>query len=330
MKKFFLTMVTLLTTLVNANAMSYEQARDQALFLTDKMAYELNLTEQQYEAAYEINLDYLMGVTTVDDVYAECWRQRNLDMSYIMLDWQYTAFCAASYFFRPVYWSSGYWCFGIYSHYPRHDFFYFSRPVCYVSYRGGHSWRHNGGISWYCSRTTHFRSTGGRTYVGMRDSHGGRTYNGGSRTYNGGSRTYNGGGRTYGGNSGRTYNGGERSSSERSGARSYDGGRRSALSGSSASGFQQRESSTRTTVERGSSQHGRTYGGSSSAPQRQYGGSSSTPQRSYGGSGVGRSQSGFGASRPSGGSFSGGGTRSGGVHSGPQGGGGHSGHGGRR
>lgn len=42
--------------------MTYSQAKDEALFLADKMAYELNLTDEQYEAAYEINLDYLMAV----------------------------------------------------------------------------------------------------------------------------------------------------------------------------------------------------------------------------------------------------------------------------
>lgn len=170
MKKFFLTFALVLTSLVSANAMSYEQARDQALFLTDKMAYELNLNEQQYEAAYEINLDYLMGVTTVDDVYAASWRQRNLDMQYIMLDWQYSAFCAAAYFFRPLYWNAGCWHFGIYAHYPHRDFFYYSRPVCYVSYRGGHSWRYNGGRSWYVERTVVYRGSGS-THHGMREVH---------------------------------------------------------------------------------------------------------------------------------------------------------------
>ena len=38
MKKFILAIVTLFTMTVSASAMSYEQARDQALFLTDKMA----------------------------------------------------------------------------------------------------------------------------------------------------------------------------------------------------------------------------------------------------------------------------------------------------
>ena len=61
MKKMMITLVALLTIAATGHAMSYEQARNEALFLTDKMAYELNLTEAQYEAAYEINLDYLMG-----------------------------------------------------------------------------------------------------------------------------------------------------------------------------------------------------------------------------------------------------------------------------
>ena len=68
MKKMFFALMMMLAASVSANAMSYEQARNEALFLTDKMAYELNLTDEQYEAAYEINLDYLMGVTSRYDV----------------------------------------------------------------------------------------------------------------------------------------------------------------------------------------------------------------------------------------------------------------------
>ena len=48
-------------------AMDYEEARQRAWFLTDKMAYELNLTPEQYDIAYEINLDYLMSIRTASD-----------------------------------------------------------------------------------------------------------------------------------------------------------------------------------------------------------------------------------------------------------------------
>ena len=178
--KRLVSMIALLFTLTfTASAMSYEQAREQALFLTDKMAYELNLTDDQYEAAYEINLDYLMSVNSVDDLYGSYWRYRNLDMSYVLLDWQYRAFCDAAYFYRPLYFSGGYWRFGVYARYPHRDYFYFSRPRVYVTYVGGHSWHSNHGRSWYDGR--HFGPRSGDTYFGMRDGFNRGDYGRGNR-----------------------------------------------------------------------------------------------------------------------------------------------------
>ena len=169
MRRIILSIVAMLTISLSANAMTYEQARNEALFLTDKMAYELNLSSEQYEAAYEINLDYLMGVTSRNDVFGTYWERRNLDMSYILLEWQWNAFRAAAYFFRPLYWDAGYWHFRIYARYPRRHYLYFGRPAFYATYRGGHSWRHHGQHGYYHGRTSHFRSTGSRNHGGMRD-----------------------------------------------------------------------------------------------------------------------------------------------------------------
>ena len=157
----------MLMTVFSASAMSYEQARDRALFLTDKMAYELNLNDEQYEAAYEVNLDYLMSINTYDDLYGTYWTRRNLDLSYILFDWQYSAFCSAAYFYRPLTWSDGVWRFGIYARYPSRTYFYFGRPGFYLSYRGGHSWHMNGGHSWYHGRD--FGPRPGESRFGMRD-----------------------------------------------------------------------------------------------------------------------------------------------------------------
>lgn len=179
MKKFISILALLFTMTVTVNAMSYEQARQQALFLTDKMAYELNLTNDQYEAAYEINLDYLIGVNTYDDLYGPYWRYRNVDLSYVLLDWQYRAYCAASYFYRPLYFSDGLWHFSIYARYPHRDYFYFDRPVVYVSYCGGHSWHRNGGRSWYNGRRYAERS--GDAHFGMRDGFNRGDYGRGNR-----------------------------------------------------------------------------------------------------------------------------------------------------
>ena len=49
MKKIF-TLAMMMAMTITANAMSYTAARNEALFLSDKMAYELNLTDAQYDA----------------------------------------------------------------------------------------------------------------------------------------------------------------------------------------------------------------------------------------------------------------------------------------
>ena len=208
MKKMILTLMVLLTTALSANAMSYEQARNEALFLTDKMAYELNLTDEQYEAAYEINLDYLMGVTSQYDVFGTYWERRNLDLSYILYSWQWDLFRAATYFYRPLYWDAGYWHFGIYARYPRRDYFYFGRPHFYATYRGGHSWRMNGDRSFYLGRSNHYRPDRSRdSHFGMRNGWDRGDYRGGnSRRFDNrdGNHGGNGGGRfdNRGGNGG--------------------------------------------------------------------------------------------------------------------------------
>ena len=168
MKKMFFALMMMLTSTMTASAMSYEQARNEALFLTDKMAYELNLTDEQYEAAYEINLDYLMGVTGRNDIFGTYWERRNLDLSYILYDWQWNAYISASYFYRPLYWEAGYWHFGIYRVYPHRDFFYFGRPHFYATYRGGHAWHVHGTHGYYYGRREHFRPAH-REHFGMHD-----------------------------------------------------------------------------------------------------------------------------------------------------------------
>lgn len=186
MKKFVLAIVAMMAFTLNASAMSYEQAREQALFLTDKMAYELNLTPEQYDAAYEINLDYLMGVTTADDVYNDYWTRRNLDLSYVLLDWQYRAFCDALYFYRPLYWDAGFWHFRVYARYPHRGWFYFDRPTIWNTYHGEHCWRHYGDRGYYH----------GRTFVNVNvninnNGHGGRSIANGMRdNWNGKGRTF--------------------------------------------------------------------------------------------------------------------------------------------
>ena len=122
------------------NAMSYNAAKNEALFLSDKMAYELNLTAAQYEAVYEINLDYLMSLNGHGDIFGIWWDRRNADLRYVLNSWQYDKYVALSHFYRPVAWKAGSWTFAVYSHYNR-GHFYNDRPTVFVTYKGGNNHR---------------------------------------------------------------------------------------------------------------------------------------------------------------------------------------------
>ena len=135
-KMMFMAMMMVMT--ISANAMSYNAAKNEALFLSDKMAYELNLTAAQYEAVYEINLDYLLSVNGHNDVFGVWWDRRNADLRFVLNAWQYDKYMSCVYFYRPVAWKSGGWSFGIYSHYDRNRF-YNDRPTVFVTYRGGNN-----------------------------------------------------------------------------------------------------------------------------------------------------------------------------------------------
>ena len=289
MKKLLAILTMVLTFTVSANAMSYKQAREQALFLTDKMAYELNLTDDQYEAAYEINLDYLMSVNTVDDLYGSYWRYRNLDMSYVLLDWQYRAFCDAAYFYRPLYFSGGYWRFGVYARYPHRDYFYFDRPRVYISYCGGHSWHRNHGRSWYDGR--HYGPRPGSSHFGMRDGFDRGDYGKGNR------QSF-----------------GNRLPDQQRGTTSFGSRQNNTLTNRQNTSFGSRGSSTRTTVRqpitnepqrnsfgtnRGGNSFGSNRGGNNNSPRPTFGPSvqrqqTTSPSTSFGSN---RGNSSFGSNR---------------------------------
>ena len=142
MKKM-LTLAMMMVMTITANAMSYKVAKNEALFLSDKMAYELNLTEAQYEDVYEINLDYLMSVNGRNDAYGSWWNRRNTDLKYVLTAYQYEKFMKLNYFYRPLTWKNGNWTFNVYSHYTNKSHFYKGNPKGYTSYKGGNNKKSN-------------------------------------------------------------------------------------------------------------------------------------------------------------------------------------------
>lgn len=301
MKRLFTAFALLLTFTLSISAMSYEQARNQALFLTDKMAYELNLTDQQYEAAYEINLDYLMRINNADDLYGAYWRQRDLDLSYILLDWQYRAYVDASYFYRPLYWNGGYWHFGIYARYPHRDFFYFGCPNFVWTYSGGHSWMHNGGRSWYHGRRWNGPRDGG-PHRGMRHNWDNGRYGAGF-VYHHGQRTW-----AQAPQRGFKPNGNRPNDNRSFGNRTFgnmrqQGGTDSPLRGGNRSFGSPRESSTRSTVNRTPERSfgGGSFGSRNDTPRETFKPQQSSPSRTFSAPTRSSSSSSFGGR--SGGSF---------------------------
>lgn len=163
-------LVALVSTAACNAAMSNSRVRKEAHFLTDKMAYELNLNTEQYNDVYEINYDFVAGIRyLMDDVlrgeewalnrYYDYLDMRNDDLRWVLSSRQYRRFMQAAYFYRPVHVSGGRWSFRVYVIYTNHNHFYFPRPYHYRTYCGGH-YRTHYHESYYRGRYRHPHYTG--------------------------------------------------------------------------------------------------------------------------------------------------------------------------
>lgn len=170
MKKMMI-LVMLTTIVVSTKAMTYSQARDEALFLTDKMAYELVLSDSQYEDVYKVNLDYLMAITSGSNLYGAYWTHRNTELRYILSAYQYDKYLSISYFYRPVNWSNNTFTFVVYRTYTNRHHYYRPHPTAYHAYRGPSV---RGQINWHSNAPkthhagpaprNHYASTNSKNY----------------------------------------------------------------------------------------------------------------------------------------------------------------------
>ncbi len=147
-------------------AMSISKMRQNTRFLTDRMAYELRFSPQQYDDVYEVNYDFINNVRyLMDDVvrgydyaldrYYDFLDVRNDDLRWILSRAQYRRFMAAEHFYRPIYANSNKWQFRIYTVYNNVNFFYFGKPRHYTTYCGGHYRTHFNNVSYY---RTHYHN----------------------------------------------------------------------------------------------------------------------------------------------------------------------------
>lgn len=153
-------------TIPTMGAMSINRMRQNTRFLTDRMAYELKLSPQQYDDVYEVNYDFINNVRyLMDDVvrgydyaldrYYDFLDVRNDDLRWILSSTQYRRFMGMEHFYRPIYAHENKWQFRIYTVYNNVNFFYFGKPRHYTTYCGGHYRTHFNNISYYKTHYHH-------------------------------------------------------------------------------------------------------------------------------------------------------------------------------
>lgn len=148
MKKLMITMVFALIASVNVMAMSKSRSRQEASFLTDKMAYELHLTPNQMQDVYEISYDYFRALGSVYTSYSREYDEWYTSLSYILSAWQWRQLHRLDYFLTPVTVVNRAWYLPVYGRYAK-GVTYYSAPTSWRTYVGGH--RRN--VNYYQSRS---------------------------------------------------------------------------------------------------------------------------------------------------------------------------------
>lgn len=103
MKRIILALAAALAIAVPSRALSPDEAARRATYLTTMMIADLALPEQYRQEVYMANLDYIMGLNSYGDLYAQGWKARNRRLRNIMRQQQWNRYVATRYY-RPVGW----------------------------------------------------------------------------------------------------------------------------------------------------------------------------------------------------------------------------------
>ena len=137
----------------NAQSMSITVMRDNARFLTDRMAFTLGIRDPfMIDEIYRINYDYIWGVNDyLDDVamgyyyddYMAVVEARDAALRNLLGYRMWNRLVNYVYFYRPIVFANHRWRFSVYD-YDRHGvhFFHYAAPRPYgAGYIGGHVFR---------------------------------------------------------------------------------------------------------------------------------------------------------------------------------------------
>ena len=137
MKARITLLAAMMTIVLSAAAMPFTEARNKAMFLSDKMAYELNLTGTQFDAVYEINLDYMLNLEEEADMQGFIWKIRNRDLGFVLSDAQYNQYHNSEWLYRPFTMSDEGWTLAVNERYGE-GMYLMQEPEVFLSYKGGH------------------------------------------------------------------------------------------------------------------------------------------------------------------------------------------------
>lgn len=136
------------SAVMNAQPMSYNAIRNNARFLTDRMAYTLGINDPYLiDDMYRINYDFICGVNDyLDDValgyryddYMSICDYRDYALRSLLGDIIWSRLMGYDYFYRPIIFENYRWRFSIYAFDNLRTHYYCSIPTYYNTYRGGH------------------------------------------------------------------------------------------------------------------------------------------------------------------------------------------------
>lgn len=141
-------LMMLVGTSTFAQPMNYNSIRNNARFLTDRMAYTLGVTSGIIlDDLYRINYDYICAVNDYlddialgyryDDYMSVCYK-RDYALQMLLGDVIWNRLIGYDYFYRPIVFENRRWRFSIYAYDCDRAHFFFSVPRYYEVYRGGH------------------------------------------------------------------------------------------------------------------------------------------------------------------------------------------------
>jgi len=198
-------LMMLVSTATFAQPMNYNAIRNNARFLTDRMAYTLGINSSLLlDDIYRINFDYIYAVNEyLDDIalgyryddYMQICAERDFALQMLLGDVVWSRLVGYDYFYRPIVFENRRWHFGIYRHDWDRGHYYFNSPRFFDGYRGGHFFsgmRPNRGIgdrgpgmAGWASRPDHAAGNHGN----MPGNNGNSSYRGGMNPGMGGNRT---------------------------------------------------------------------------------------------------------------------------------------------